>query len=253
MVLALAAGCGGPTAPPVTAPPVPDATVPALTWAAPDVPRIRDGELVAVAFGSNGFVAVGGVTGWRPDGAGGFSGFPLRPFILWSPDGVTWREATVDVDLADLELQDVAAGPDGYVSIGGRSLAPDWNRAVVLRSDDGRTWEPAELPDPVANQRPWRIARAGEAYVVSVTAYDGPLPVELDSPDGRSWTEREVPYQRSLVPTTAGWLGIGPLDTWTSPDGGPWEADPLVGPGGGAEAQVPERGAVTPGGTVLAS
>ncbi len=235
----------------MTAPPVPDATVPALAWMATDVPRIRDGEAVAVSFGPTGFVAVGGVTGWRPDGNGGFNGFPLRPFILRSSDGVTWSEAALDFDIAGIELQDVAAGPGGYVAVGNLDPGPVVRRVVILRSEDGLSWEPAALPNPDDNRSAWRVAWTGESFVVSVTAHGEPLPVELASPDGRAWTSREVPYQRWLVPTTAGWLGIGPLDTWTTPDGGSWEADALTGPRGGTDAMVPERGAVTPGGTVL--
>lgn len=251
-VLALAAGCGGSAVPSVTAPPAPDASVPALAWAATDVPRIADGEAVAVTFGPGGFVAVGGVTGWRPDAAGGFNGFPLRPFILRSPDGLAWTEATHRFDVQSTQLADVAAGPAGYVAVGGRTAGHGASRAVLLWSHDGLDWEPAALPDPEASQWAWRVAWTGEAFVVSVTAYDQTMPVELSSPDGRAWTAREVPYQRALVPTTAGWLGIGPLDTWTMPDGGPWEADALTWPRGDDEIQGPERGALTPGGTVLA-
>ena len=247
----VAAACG-PAAPAATPPPAPDAAVLTRTWAATDVPSISDGTAQAVAFGPSGFVAVGGVTGWRQDPNGGKAGFPLRPVVLHSPDGLAWTPARLDFNVQGVSLEDVAAGPDGYVAVGGHSAGVGETRMDVLWSADGLTWEPVVLPGPGANAFPWRVAWTGEAFIVSATAYDKPAAVELVSADGRTWTSRDVEYQRALVPTSAGWLGIGPTDAWTTPDLEPWEADALTWPQEGWTVWAPERGAVTPGGTILA-
>ena len=60
--------------------------------------------------------------------------------VLWtSDDGVSW--ATIS-DVAGIGwLQDVAAGPDGFVAIGGADLT---DAGGIWFSADSRVWQPAE-------------------------------------------------------------------------------------------------------------
>jgi hypothetical protein len=117
--------------------------------------------------------------------------------VLWSSeDGVSW--ATVG-DVAGIGwLSDVAAGPDGFVAIGGADLT---DAGGIWFSADSRVWEAAEAKGFRDAQRSSpevtksSIAAASSGYVAvagEAGCAVGPCPgaraVIWSSPDGRSWS-----------------------------------------------------------------
>ena len=117
--------------------------------------------------------------------------------VLWtSDDGASW--ATVS-DVAGIGwLQDVAAGPDGFVAIGGADLT---DAGGIWFSADSRVWEPAEAEGFRDAQRSSpevtksSIVAASSGYVAvagEAGCAVGPCPgaraVIWSSPDGMSWS-----------------------------------------------------------------
>ena len=185
---ALVGACGADPPAAITAPPVAaDAQVwPAVDWAptvVEDRPAgMRDERVVALAASDVTIVAVGVASGdGRDVGQAWWSGL----------DGVMTR-ATGPFD--GVTLDDVAAGPGGFVAVGTRSGDP-WlggvTRLALFHSDDGRTWEVmldgARAPAGFATG----IAGGPAGYVA--LGYTDPEPggIVLTSPDGTTWTEGE--------------------------------------------------------------
>jgi hypothetical protein len=245
-VLVLAgAGCsGGADDPPVASPPpAVELEVPDHAWLPTTVPPIVGGMLKDVAGNGRGFVAVGSVQDANGD--------VIRGLALFSEDGVDWVAPTID-GLERVDLNDVAAGPDGFVIIGERILGPDRRLAVIATSADGMTWEQPAIPDPDRPTYAFRVDWAGDRYVVIATDLaPGGGAIELSSPDGLTWVSAPVPYQRRVVPTGAGWLGIGPMETWTTLDGAPFESGPVPPDDHGHRADEGTTAVVSPAGTLL--
>ena len=115
--------------------------------------------------------------------------------VLWtSDDGVAWAKVT---DVAGIgRLQDLAAGPDGFVAIGG---ADRTDTGGIWFSVDGRAWQPtAGIHDDNGTATELivsSVAAASSGYLA--VGSDGVCPREpcpgavaviWTSPDGRSWT-----------------------------------------------------------------
>ena len=149
-------------------------------------------------------------------------------------------------------MLDVAVGPGGFVIVGERSTGPLLRFAALAVSADGVVWETPGPPDPNQLAYTFRIDRADDRFVVigtDLSMAGGAF--ELTSADGRTWSSTPQPYQRRVVPTGAGWLGIGPMTTWTTLDGAPFEADAVPSDDRGRPADGAETALVLPTGTLL--
>ena len=163
--------------------------------------------------------------------------------VLWtSDDGVSW--ATIS-DVAGIGwLQDVAAGPDGFVAIGGADLT---DTGGIWFSADSRVWQPAEAegfrdaqrssPEVIKSS----IAAASSGYVAAagergcaVGPCPGARPVIWSSPDGRSWSRMpsddrfEVADPQSTANHTGAWATS--VVAWDSHFvvAGTYDASPVV-------------------------
>ena len=225
--------------------PPPGATFqpPEYTWDQPVFPQIAGGRLADVAGDERGFVAVGSILDAQ--------GVVQRGLVMVSRDGLDWRIADVP-GLEQVDVLDVAVGPDGFVIVGERSPGPLLRFAALAVSIDGVAWETPELPDPNQLAYTFRIDRADDRFVVigtDLSLAGGAF--ELTSADGRTWSSTPQPYQRRVVPTGAGWLGIGPMTTWTTLDGAPFEADAVPPDDRGRPAHEAETALAFPSGTLL--
>ncbi|MGI5322668.1 hypothetical protein [Actinomadura nitritigenes] len=249
----------------------------AAVWSSPDgrgwtrgrVP-VAAGRLSDVAFGGQGWLAVGRADGARsgalamtsrdgtvweratvPAGplaavASGSAGYvAVGGGAVWrSPDLRTWKRAAVAGNLVD-----VASTGSGYVAVGGRDGKP-----AVWTSPDGAKWTPAAAVPPGGGPLT-QVAARGNALVAS-----GAGASLLVSPDaGRTWAQRTPPGARQVTAATATPKGFvvavttapGGAAVFGSPDGAAWRRVPARGLGGGAERRLT---AMTPaGGTVLAT
>ena len=138
-------------------------------------------------------IAVRGETfvAWGTAVAGDVSDGGIEEPVLWtSDDGRTWAEVSNVSGIG--WLRDVAAGPNGYVAIGGSSPS-DTGR--IWFSKDGRAWQPADNFEEGAGPIDLSIAATGAGYVAvggeGLCAME-PCPNAVAaiwaSPDGRSWS-----------------------------------------------------------------
>jgi hypothetical protein len=166
----------------------------------------RPEELLGLAYGPDGFVAVGD-----------------QGLILFSKDGRAWRE--VDSGTAE-GLTDVAYGNDRYVAVSGGW----WSGGrVVLNSPDGEHWQP--YPVEFGG---WQnaITFGGGRFLVGDAVSQG----LLASMDGVTWTPTATNHVFSdLVFDGARFVGWGrddaeaPTSLWVSPDGVDWTVIPTAG------------------------
>ncbi len=171
------------TPPPTPPPPAVVVPWPDLVWALADLPPTPvDAEaerIVAVSAGPDGFVAVGyrEVDGTR-DGA-----------IWWSADGSDWSLVDAPATFEDVELLDVARGPDGVAALGVTSIGPQGLRpqTVMFRSDDMQPWNRLpQTPDSLDTYPSTLAGGTGGLLAAGFDAIDGGGAV-WTSPDGRSW------------------------------------------------------------------
>ncbi|KAB2370661.1 hypothetical protein F9B16_34835, partial [Actinomadura montaniterrae] len=136
----------------------------AAIWSSPDglgwtrgrVPG-TPGRLSDVAFGGQGWLAVGRTAAARPGG-----------LAMTSRDGSVWEPAKVPAG----PLAAVASGATGYVAVGG---------GTVWRSSDLKAWQRAAVAGNLVD-----VASTGSGYV-AVGGRDG-KPAVWTSPDGAKWT-----------------------------------------------------------------
>jgi hypothetical protein len=148
------------------------------TWSRIDAPGLDDLDLSDVAATSDAFVAVGS----RSLQTGSH-----ELVILESTDGVSWVEVQA---VPNAFATAVAAGPGGFVVLGGRESGTD-----VLISTDGLAWSTTALDAPGATgafltdvapdnrgDRGWiAVGEAADEAVV------------LRSGDGRTWSRESLP------------------------------------------------------------
>ncbi|MWA06362.1 hypothetical protein F8568_039670 [Actinomadura sp. LD22] len=230
----------------------------AAVWSSPDgrgwtrgrVPS-APGRLLDVAFGGQGWLAVGRTAGARPgalamtsrDGtvwepakvpagplsavASGSTGYvAVGGGTVWrSADLKTWQRAAVAGNLID-----VAPAGSGYVAVGGRDGKP-----AVWTSPDGAKWTPAPAAPPGTGPLT-QVAARGNALLAA-----GAGASLLVSPDaGRTWVQRTPPGARQVTAATATPRGFvvavatapGGAAVFGSPDGNAWRRVPARGLGG---------------------
>ena len=194
------------------------------------------GTMAAVASGPGRLVAVGNrFENWN------------RAAAWTSVDGRTWQTLPASAFAATGgyepgALEDIAAGPGGFVAVGSEQGAGD-SRAAAWYSADGLTWTRAE--SNLGGDSARAVVRGGPGYVAAGWApgVDGDdRAVFWSSPDGRTWTA--TPDSKDLHGITPRALagapqrlvavgaGITPV-AWISKDGLSWQrlsASGLVAP-----------------------
>ncbi len=136
-----------------------------ITWTAGNI----SSGAVAIAYGGTRFVVV----------EGNFSNA-----AAYSTDGVTWTTATLpaNADSTESDWRDVAFGNNRFVAIAD-------NAAQVAISLNGITWSSAQLPISAD----WRRVTYGNGLFVALAENN----VAASSPDGITWTERNI-YATSI-------------------------------------------------------
>jgi tetratricopeptide (TPR) repeat protein len=147
--------------------------------------RWRAGELKGVPTG-----ATTGLTGVAITKRGTWIAIGDRGFITRSPDGAWFSRSSSGTD-ADLEA--VLALPDGRVVIVGD------RGAILISTDDGRTWHPHEA---ATTAHLWTLARFGDGVLIGG---DGGLIAKLAPAGDATWADRpDVFVQRDA------WIAAGP-------------------------------------------
>ena len=138
-----------PATPPSGDPPVPAPFEVAAVNGLPD----GAGQLVAVAAGEAGAVAIGTL-----EAAAG-----PEALMVHSSDGSRWERVGVG---ARFTLTDVAAGPDGFVAVGTRTGDAGQELTAFVVSADGRSWEvlPPEAHDGADAYLEWVAAGPTGGY-----------------------------------------------------------------------------------------
>ena len=200
----------------------------AATWRpAPDGARGGFAPSAAAASGS-AYVVVGG--------AGGTNAAALTSTDLksWTRSGNAGKSDLDGGDHAPKWMSDVAAGPNGFVAVGGQTKNKV-SQPALWTSPDGRRWTlstaapalPAgtaqgSLTKVVANGGTLVATGIAGAYVFTSVSADG----------GRTWQPSALPGAApgtaltAAVATPRGFVLIGTagsdVATWTSPDGRAW-------------------------------
>jgi hypothetical protein len=147
--------------------------------------RWRSGELKAVPTG-----ATTGLTGVAITKRGTWIAVGDRGFITRSPDGAWFSRSASGTDV---DLESVLALPDGRIVIVGD------RGAILISTDDGRTWHPhaAELSAHL-----WTLARFGDGVLIGG---DAGLIAKLAPAGDATWADRpDVFVQRDA------WIAVGP-------------------------------------------
>lgn len=225
------------------------------------------GSMVRDLAGVVSISAAAGPAGYVIAGSKLKSGGGCAADVYWSSNLTSWTEADdVNPVTGSNVVLAVAAGPDGFVSVGSRDGLP-----VVWTTTDGRAWTTRELPvaadvfkgnvDEVAINGKRVVAMGTETTKAGITT---PL-AELSTAGGTGW--QLVPFG-SLTPgttitavtetsggfTAASQLGgsAGAQDAalWTSVTGASWtqsSVDGLTGGGSHAITAVARSGSVVTG------
>jgi hypothetical protein len=144
---------------------------------------------------------VRGSSGWLTVGQAGTRA-PYRPVILTSASGTSWAPApgTGPLTAPGTSLVAAAAGPAGYVVVGGSTLADGSPAPAAWFSADLNTWARAPLTG----------AGGGDGQMLAVTA---------------------ARYGFVAAGAAGGWPAV-----WTSPSGSAWRLRILPRPAGAASA-----------------
>ena len=155
-------------------------------------------QLTSVTFGPDGWLAVGGVVAVAAQ----------HPVVLGSGNGSVWAAADGEAAFSQpgLFTEQAAAGPGstsgyvivGYQAVGGRTIAAawwsagltGWQRAAVDNPDAAQGAQAG--PGPPGVSRQMLAVAAGPDGFVAVGS-DGNAATAWTSPDGRAWTQQNVP------------------------------------------------------------
>ena len=143
----------------------------------------------AIAFGEDGRVEPGGLA---------FREYAPAVRVIWtSRDGVTWTRATLDLRSAanqEVWISSGTAGPDGYIIVGQRSTAPEFQPMIIEK--DG-----------------YRLELSEYSYTYRVLDAAGTVLVEgsMDDIYGRTYAEDG---QAVVDPDTGEVYTIVPFETW---------------------------------------
>ncbi len=150
----------------------------ALDWRFIESPLLRDLELVDVAAGVDGFVAIGtrNVANSIDD--------PVTS-ILTSTDGGAWIEADA---IAGAWAADVAVGPQGFLIIVQSALG---DTTSLLMSPDGSSWTQVPAGDVAAGAWISGVAWANDSWLAAGSV--GARAAVWRSSDGTTWAEEPLP------------------------------------------------------------
>ncbi len=144
-------------------------------------------QLTSVAYGADGWLAVGGVIAVAAP----------HPVVVVSGNATAW--SAVDQEAAfgapGLVTQATAAGPKGYVIVGdqsvaGRTVAAAWWSAALTGWQRATVGSPGGAQSAASQQM--RAVTAGPGGFVAV-GQAGNAAAAWTSPDGRTWTQQNVP------------------------------------------------------------
>ncbi len=207
---------------------------------------LADAVSISAAAGPTGYVIVGSER--KSSGAG------CTADVYWSANLTKWFEGH-NVNLTTGSFVDiaVAAGPDGFVSVGSRDSMP-----VVWTTTDGRAWTTRQLPVAAGMKAGQlnQVAINGDRIVATgwQTTKAGAAPLaELSTDGGTSW--KQVPFG-SLAPggtitavtqtpggftaasQSRGSAGDQDAAVWTSATGTSWTQSPVDGLAGGGSHEI---------------
>jgi hypothetical protein len=217
-----------------------------INWESGTDETFRGFQLASITAGDEGIVVVGS------DGEP-----PVRSWAWYSPDGRSWAGAQLSgpVD-TNVIVAGVVSGPRGFVAVGDFSAGEERSGELAWSSADGRHWKRARfaaghagtltsvINTPIGymaagfshlwttkDGRVWRRgADISELGIERLAAGNGWLigwsggsadPRIYVSQDAKAWRPVEIPgldYVGSVLPTPAGFVALGTLDTYT-PDG----------------------------------
>ena len=160
------------------------------TGQSPDVldrPGVQ--QLTSVAYGADGWLAVGGVIAVAP----------RHPVVLTSGNGSAWTAADREPAFSQpgLVTEQAAAAPAmgyvivGYQSAGGRTTAAAWSSAGLTGWQRAAVNTPGNSTVDTQNAQ-MRAVTAGPHGFVAVGA-DGNAAAAWTSPTGQAWTQQNVP------------------------------------------------------------
>jgi hypothetical protein len=143
----------------------------------------RGGALLSVVHGSSGWLTVG-QAGTRA---------PYQPVILTSASGTSWTPApgTGPLTAPGTSLVAAAAGPAGYVVVGGSTLADGSPAPAAWFSADLNTWARAPLTGAGGGGQMLAVTAARSGFVAAGAA--GGWPAVWTSPGGSAWRLRILP------------------------------------------------------------
>ena len=143
-----------------------------ISWTGRTLPSLvagTSGNLANGIYAGGQFVVVGGILQ---------TGSPIfAPYILTSPDGITWTSRAVPTGVTSY-LRGVAYGGGQFVALGGTS---------ILTSTDGITWTSRTGPSAILTN----VTYGGGQFVGVGVASNAPF--IATSPDGITWTSRTLP------------------------------------------------------------
>lgn len=204
--------------------------------------------MAAVAYGSGRFVAVGegGVAAWSADGkawvfppAGleeNYSAIAAGAAAVLAGDlsGTLWIEEGDGVwgnTFSDYmaEIKQVGYGAGAYVAVGVYYDEEFDSHGLILRSQDGRSWEVARYSS--AGEELYGVGFGGGQFVAVGYRESGDSSYDqiLTSPDGRAWTQQAANTGADALGLSAAaygagrWVAVGALGTLvTSANGTAW-------------------------------
>src|SRR5579859_5415938 len=139
-------------------------------------------QLTSVAYGPDGWLAVGGVIAVAPQ----------HPVVLTSGNGSAWAAADREPAFSPpgLVTAQAAASPAGYVivgsqSAGGRTTAAAWYAAGLTG------WQRVTITTQGTQQQMRAVTAAARGFVA--VGADGDAPAAWTSPNGQAWTQQNVP------------------------------------------------------------
>jgi serine/threonine protein kinase len=207
---------------------------------------LADAVSISAAAGPAGYVIVGSER--KSSGAG------CTADVYWSANLTKWFEGrNVNLTTGSYVVIAVAAGPDGFVSVGSRDSMP-----VVWTTTDGRAWTTRQLPVAAGMKAGQlnQVAINGDRVVATgwQTTKAGFAPLaELSTDGGTSW--KQVPFGSlasggtitAVTQTPGGFTAAsqsrgsaGELDAavWTSATGASWTKSPVDGLAGGGSHEI---------------
>lgn len=137
-------------------------------------PQFAGASMGGVAAGrSGGLVAVG-------------SGARLEPAVWTSADGLAWTRLPSTDTPSQGELDDIAAGPSGFVAVGRYG-----DHATSWTSHDGRAWRETPATPALADAAMTRVIWDGSAFLALGRSGGGDGLAWISS-DGSSWTRLDT-------------------------------------------------------------